>query len=54
MSKAKEKQVVIRAKATTPELLNKALKKVAVETGGEILSKVDALEYILIEFLKEK
>ena len=50
----KESQVVMRALSTTPELLVRALKKVAVETDGEVLTKVEALEYVLKKFLKEK
>ncbi len=48
------KMTTLRATKETVAILDAVLKKVAVETNGEVLSKVKALEYVLIEYMKGK
>ena len=45
--KKKQGTVVIRVHDTVPKMLIAIQKIAAVETGGEVLSKIDALSYIL-------
>ena len=55
MAKTKTKQMkALRVSEDARKLMDKAVKKVAVETKGEVLGINASLEYILDRFLKEK
>ena len=52
MEKQKD-TTVVRVSARTPDLLDMIVKKVAVMTDGEVLTKVKALDFVLDKFIEE-
>ena len=49
----KQETKLIRVTAKTPELVIQAVKKVAVLSDGEVLTKARAIEYVLLKFLED-
>ena len=49
----KQETRLMRVSAKTPDMMERVLKKVAVLSNGDVLTKADAIEYVLSKFLYE-